>query len=435
MGDTSSFKLTSLNAFFFRTLALYLLFLSSVFAQEVSKKAQFYHNLYNKYYSEPTDGFDALLANTGVEKDYVIQRGDNLYDISATLFGTPNFWPKIWSINSSLGNPHLIYEGRVISFTEGTIGLAPEISIGDKKTDTEAEKPVQAQSASDLLKGASEKPKEVSKIIDRPPIPLPASLPSFAADIKAEREEFKAISSVKAKIRSSYIDPLVYRPRSYISTKIPKSEGKVRGIFRGGANANYGETIILKSRNKLNIGETLITFNNPESKRNVAGVGQRTYLIRRTGIVRVDKSLGKSRYLAEVVESFDFISKGDDLYRGTLRDISIERNEYPTALVTAKEVEVIGGELEYGRRVLGLGDIVYLSKGRNANIELDKLYLVYTNRSIKVLEPGVKYAKNLPVSLAKVIDLEDKVATAILVDNVDEVSAGDYLNFRERNDF
>jgi LysM repeat protein len=43
---------------------------------------------------------------------YVIQRGDTLWDLSAKFLQSPWYWPKLWSYNPQIENPHWIYPGN-----------------------------------------------------------------------------------------------------------------------------------------------------------------------------------------------------------------------------------------------------------------------------------------------------------------------------------
>jgi hypothetical protein len=46
---------------------------------------------------------------------YVVQRGDTLWDISAMFLRDPWYWPEIWYANPQVRNPHLIFPGDILT--------------------------------------------------------------------------------------------------------------------------------------------------------------------------------------------------------------------------------------------------------------------------------------------------------------------------------
>ncbi|WP_020208555.1 LysM peptidoglycan-binding domain-containing protein [Gilvimarinus chinensis] len=46
--------------------------------------------------------------------EYVVEKGDTLWDISETFLDSPWLWPEIWHANPEIENPHLIFPGDVV---------------------------------------------------------------------------------------------------------------------------------------------------------------------------------------------------------------------------------------------------------------------------------------------------------------------------------
>jgi len=66
---------------------------------------------------------------TGVVPDsYTVKRGDTLWGICDTFFQNPYQWPRIWSYNPQIQNPHWIYPGDEVKLHTG--GTSPQSQNG-----------------------------------------------------------------------------------------------------------------------------------------------------------------------------------------------------------------------------------------------------------------------------------------------------------------
>jgi hypothetical protein len=76
--------------------------------------------------------------------EYVVVKGDTLWDISGRFLDKPWQWPAIWHVNPQIENPHLIYPGDIISLVYvdgvpqlrlrrgGTKKLSPAVRVAER---------------------------------------------------------------------------------------------------------------------------------------------------------------------------------------------------------------------------------------------------------------------------------------------------------------
>lgn len=60
---------------------------------------------------------------------YLVRGGDTLWEISSAFLGNPYYWPRLWSINEYITNPHWIYPSNRIVFRMGTLIEPPSVEL------------------------------------------------------------------------------------------------------------------------------------------------------------------------------------------------------------------------------------------------------------------------------------------------------------------
>ena len=61
---------------------------------------------------------------TGAKEVHLVQPGDTLWDLCGEYLDNPWFWPKVWSYNPQIKDPHLIYPGDKVRFFPGAFDVA-----------------------------------------------------------------------------------------------------------------------------------------------------------------------------------------------------------------------------------------------------------------------------------------------------------------------
>lgn len=97
--------------------------------------------------------FVAVHAAESVLRDdhpdqYVVQRGDTLWDIAARFLRAPWLWPEIWQANPQVANPHLIYPGDVLNLSY--LGGRPQLTRDGPQIRTSDEEAIPALPLSEI---------------------------------------------------------------------------------------------------------------------------------------------------------------------------------------------------------------------------------------------------------------------------------------------
>ncbi|WP_428310925.1 LysM peptidoglycan-binding domain-containing protein [Hydrocarboniphaga sp.] len=71
----------------------------------------------------------------GAPLNYVVKRGDTLWDIANHFLLDPWQWPEIWYVNGQVRNPHLIYPGDVLQLSD--VDGRPQLGFANDGRDLE----------------------------------------------------------------------------------------------------------------------------------------------------------------------------------------------------------------------------------------------------------------------------------------------------------
>ena len=93
-----------------------------------AKPTGYFH--YDDLITRPDD--EPVVLHTGATPElHVVRRGDTLWDICWYYFNDPWQWPKVWSFNGQITNPHWIYPGDLVRLLpKGFLLVTPSTDPG-----------------------------------------------------------------------------------------------------------------------------------------------------------------------------------------------------------------------------------------------------------------------------------------------------------------
>lgn len=384
------------------------------------------HDIYINFYNEKTSDteWDSLSAGRSSES-YNIQSGDTLWSISKTFFGDGNYWPKIWSLNSRITNPHLIQPGNMIRFLLGNESQPPAFTV------TEAEDSDSSQAEVNLAAGgpAAQVPDIPNPAIKSRPVvkKLPPSFPKWQDLSNLGEYDDLGIDYGKRKI-TDLIDEIPLG--GYIAENPPVGFGNVSEI-EGGSNIASALQYIYVSVDlgAAQVGDNLLVIRNAGKLENVhpSISGFLGYSIEIQGEVqlveRVAVASAKSStetYRAIVTRIVNPVSVGSQIVRGNVERISLSEDG-PRSQIVA---QIIGGLYFNKRQVYGNESIAFLNKGSASGLEPGQILSIRENRKVRNSETNVQ--ENVrPIGWLKILKTTNDFSTAVVLRAWSDVLTGD----------
>ena len=406
------------------------------------------------------DKWDEIVGDRR-ESAYNVQAGDTLWDISKTFFADGNFWSKLWAENGGLQNPHKITPGESIRFVAGNESQAPTLAVmeptagggggggavnakvaagsSEEKLPDDGEvivinplrvnnggsEPLYREEALKELKAeelSSGNVIEVDELVPKPEIPpakprrpVMKSLPASFVKLTLPKIEEYDKTGMDAKKQRALFDPATIVPNSFIIDTVPTGVGRLTEVETGVAVASVGQNVFVRMSKGANPGDKFSVFF-PGDKiegGQIMEVGGTVEIIG-----PVNATLGV--YRANVIASVSPIKLGSVVSEDPLPRVEITQGGQPVD----KVAKILGGEFDRARRLMGDNSIVYLSGGERAGLAVGDILSVRASRAVR--RGSSQYpAWNRPVGLLKVVKVERTVATAIVIQTVEEIRVGD----------
>lgn len=402
----------------FITLFTFSISTNFVQAQQLGLTEEQIDQAYRNYWSKPVENWDAI-AQSRYKEVYSIVKGDTLSELSLLFFGTENYWPKIWSLNSYIKNPHLIYVGNEVLFFTGS-------AITGKPPTVEFEiDPVDAMEQKTMAYSIDDREVKIPPVPAYKPVMrnLPGSFPPWVPKSPAGKDGIVAINRSKAPIDSA---EMRYTLNSFVASGASVDRrGYVRGFRNVQAVTNSTfNTIYVSSRRQgsLKIGETYSVI---EDKGGVQTRNGKPFLgvslYEYVGEVKIVRNIRNRLFEAFVTHATNLIPENAILIPGRIPQYNLE---YDPEEIKPANAQLLRGNQVFGHNIYGIGQVVYLTSGRNQGMTEGMVVRVNEDRYYRNPEATVVSVLN-PVGVIKIVNTLPNFSTGIVVSLADFIVPGD----------
>lgn len=375
-----------------------------------------YHQVYQKFNQFPTPVEQwTVAARNRFSEVYQVIKGDTLWSISETLFGDPQFWPKIWALNrQGILNPHFITPGMPIHFYPGNAEDLPTLSVGSQADHEENEPESQPQisplSTPNVSQGSPSSGSKAEPQLYTPP-----------QRSKAVKKEWLETQSQPTAIPESF--PLYQNLRYYGKPQPVEiqlgEEPKVESV--------YPKTMLLtdklvssdvtissedQAKIKCSVGDIIkVKFKRPPVK-NYTILAPSPSIQTKDGLVYVYRQIG----IADFVEDGKLRLKScNTVYTSDYVFVPKEvLSQIGTNKRTANTPEIIGGPFVDEQKLFMIHQYVYLDLGAQF-VEDDKIVFIKSQLTdklsgkIKVLQKFGSFGIGVITSLDDSIQVGDQI--------------------------
>jgi hypothetical protein len=312
---------------------------------------------------------------------HTVTRGDTLWDLSQSYLGSPWYWPKVWSYNPEIANPHWIYPGNRVRF----------------------------------FPAGAEAPARV-EVSSRPVEPDPTELGEGAPMVQAT-----------GKIGYEPTGPTRHVLEGFVTSKELEESGKIAGSFSEANMLSFPDTVYVqfKNRNDVRVGGNYLIYRTVQKvthPKTGAAAGFLTHFAGRVRVVAINDPM----VTAQITESWDEINRGDLV--GPWNESLVRQ-----AVARPNEKEIKGYVLEMmvpHVTIAGEHQVILIDQGSGAGVQAGNTFTVIrqTEGGGNFTNPAEGQDKKWPIEdIARcvVVEAKDKASVCLLVQSIREIVRGD----------
>ena len=338
---------------------------------------------------------------------HTVVKGDTLWDLSQKVLGSPWYWPKVWSYNPEIANPHWIYPGNLVRFFNAGEEAPARVDVATPGKDT------------GVVVIGGEKPAAAG---DEPAVETTELL----EDSEAKAVESSRTVQVTGQIGYKEKEQGVRVQRtSFVTLQELSESGKITGTFAEKLMLSPPDTFYVKFANpsSVKVGGEYMAFHTGHQIIHPVDGRKLGFVTEVDGVAKVI-SIRDGLVTAQLLRSFSDVQVGQQL--GASGEAFAE-----TIVPKPAEKELVGmvvGTLEPGRQLLGEHHYILIDKGEKDGVERGNTFVVMRRGGGKLMKPHLGQNPEFPpepVGRCVVADVKPEVSTCVVVRSLREMVIGD----------
>ncbi|MGQ0507835.1 MAG: LysM peptidoglycan-binding domain-containing protein [Myxococcaceae bacterium] len=328
---------------------------------------------------------------------HTVIKGDTLWDLSQRYLGSPWYWPKVWSYNPAIANPHWIYPGNAVRFFPAGEEVPSRVEVGE----------------------------------------APNELPSAGEDglnsvdmIQPEGGEATVSLTAPIGYKSTGARRVIHE--AFVTSKELQESGRIDSSFSEMEMLSTFDTVYLqfKQKGSVKLGDRYVIFRTVQEVEHPISGRDVGYLTQFLGTVKIVKT-GKGLVTAQIMETWDPIQRGDlvgPFGEKLSSSVSVRNNDRDVkGYVLISLVPFLN--------VVGEHHTIVVDKGSADGVQAGNTFTVIrqADQGGDIFRPQDVDNDELPVedvATCMAVDVKEKASTCLLIRSLREVVPGDRVEMR-----
>jgi hypothetical protein len=322
---------------------------------------------------------------------HTVVGGDTLWDLSQQYLGSPWYWPKVWSYNPEIANPHWIYPGNRVRFFPGGEEVPSRVETG------------------------------VGPIEDDEPI-------QAATELSGED-----LVSVSGKISYQPQGSTLVSTQAFVTQKEVDEAGRIDNASSDAEMLSFPDKVYVRFKRKADakVGDRYLVFRTVQEIKHPVDRKQKVgYLTELNGTLKV-VSVGDKFVTAQIQDSWNPIMRTDLVgpYGEKVTDrVAVKPNS------KALKGYVVTALVPY-LTFTGEHSVMVVDKGSAAGVEVGNVFTIIRQEDTvggTLLKPSEK-DKALPIEAigqCLVTEVKERASNCLLTASLREIIPGDRAELR-----